>query len=32
MASLVTTTPSSGSGASRGLKWVISFALPAFAT
>jgi len=32
MASLVTTVPTSGSGASSGLKWLISFALPALAT
>ena len=32
IASLVTTAPSSGSGASSGLKWLISFALPDLAT
>ena len=32
MASLVMTVPASGSGASRGLKWLISFAFPALAT
>ena len=32
MASLVTTAPSSGSGASSGLKWLISLAFPALAT